>query len=233
MYATLEHIESITPTIRTFWFRPERPVRYIAGQFTELYLPHDKSDERGIRRWFTLSSSPTEEFLGITTNFAPGLGSSFKRRLAAIPLGTKLHLADPMGDFVLPKDPTIPIVFVAAGLGITPVRSMIKWLHDIKEQRTIHLIYAVPRSEDIAFEPLFGSYNLTFTPIVKIPAAGYTGQTGRLDSERLTDLIGDSEASLIYLSGPEIMVETFYKELQVKGISPDRLVADYFPGYTS
>src|SRR5690606_36942002 len=98
---------------RTLWFRPKRPVRYIAGQFTELYLPHDDADERGIRRWFTISSPPTEELIGITTRFTDD-GSSYKRRLRALEPGAVLKMADPMGDFVLPKDPSIPLVFVAA-----------------------------------------------------------------------------------------------------------------------
>lgn len=223
MHVTLDHVQTITPTIRTFWLKPERKVRYVAGQFTELHLPHEKPDERGIRRWFTLSSSPSEELLAITTRIEPERGSSFKQQLSALKPGAKLHLADPMGDFVLPKDPTIPIVFVAVGLGITPVRSMVKWLLDTNQKRHIQLIYAVSQPEELAFKPLIKSFDLAVTTI-------FTKQNGRLTSDHILSLV--NVEPLIYLSGPEIMVETFYKELRSKGIPSSHLVADYFPGYS-
>ena len=226
MQVCLEHIETLGPHIKTFWFRPEKSVYYIAGQFTELYLPH-QADERGMRRWFTLSSSPTEELLAITTHIQPISGSSFKQQLAALRPGATLHLADPMGDFVLPKDPGIPLLFVAAGLGITPVRSIVKWLHDKGERRRIKLLYKVSEPEDLAFIELFKNYPLDFVPII-------TKQSGRLTAEKIVHEIQAVEGEpLIYISGPEQMVETLYKELQTKGIHPNRLVGDYFPGYAA
>lgn len=231
MNVVFDHSQAVAHNIKSFWFRPERPVDYIAGQFTEMYLPHDNPDDRGIRRWFTISSSPTDELVSITTKFASHKGSSFKQQLAALEPGTQLKLADPMGDFVLPKDPTIPLVFVAGGMGITPMHSMIKWLQDVGEQRQIHLIYAVTQPDELCFEPLFRQYKLVFTPIVKNPPYSYKGETGSLNSDRILQLAGKDERSLIYLSGPEPMVETFFKELQAKGVDSGRLITDYFPGY--
>lgn len=231
MNVLFDHAETIAHHIQTFWFRPERKVRYIAGQFTELYLPHDNPDDRGTRRWFTLSSSPTDDMVSITTKFASHHSSTFTQHLRELKPGTPLKLADPMGDFVLPKDSSVPLVFVAAGMGITPMHSMIKWLSDTREQRNIHLIYAVTEEDELVFVPLFKEYPLKFTPIVKSPSASYSGQTGSLSADRILKLAPDDDRSLLYLSGPEPMVETFYKELKLKGISEERLVTDYFPGY--
>lgn len=231
MNVTFDHSEDVARNIRTFWFKPERPVRYIAGQFTEIYLPHEDVDDRGVRRWFTLSSSPTDEMVSITTKFAADQGSTFKEHLAELKPGAPLKLADPMGDFVLPKDPSIPLIFVAAGMGITPVHSMIKWLQDTGEKRNIHLIYAVAEEDQLAFLPLFTSSDLAFTPVVKSPSAHYVGQIGSLTTDKILELAPDDGESYIYLSGPEPMTETFFKEFQAKGVNPDRLITDYFPGY--
>lgn len=231
MNVTFERAENVAHNVKTFWFKPERPVRYVAGQFTEIYLPHDDADHRGIRRWFTLSSSPTDEMVSITTKFASHQSSTFKQHLKDLKPGAPLKLADPMGDFVLPKDPTIPIVFVAGGMGITPMHSMVKYLHDTGEKRDIHLIYAVTEEDELAFVPLFKEFGLRFTPVVKTPRPGLAGETGSLTTDRILELAPDDGKSLIYLSGPEPMVETFYKEMPVKGISKERLVTDYFPGY--
>ncbi len=231
MNVTFDHAGDTAHNIKTFWFKPERPVRYTAGQFTEIYLPHDNVDGRGIRRWFTLSSSPTDKMVSITTKFASHQSSTFKQYLARLQSGSSLKLADPMGDFVLPKDTSIPLVFAAGGMGITPMHSMIKWLHDTGEQRDIHLIYAVTEEDELAFLPLFTEYKLKFTPIVKAPSSTYKGKIGSLSTDRILQLAGNDPRSLIYLSGPEPMVETFFKEFPSKGVSEDRLVTDYFPGY--
>lgn len=222
MYARLEFVEDVAGHIKTLWFRPEQPVRYVAGQFTELYLPHDNADDRGARRWFTLSSSPTEELLAVTTRVDPHSSSSFKQQLSSLKPGAKLHLADPMGDFVLPKNPAIPILFVAAGLGITPVRSMIKWLQDTDEQRDVSLLFASPPDE-LAFGELFSTYKLDFRPITK-------NHRQQLTAESIQSLAGNE--AFIYMSGPEELVELLYKQLKRLGVDPGRLVADYFPGYS-
>lgn len=232
MNVTFDHCEDVAAGTQTFWFKPEIPVRYTAGQFTEIYLPHDNPDDRGIRRWFTLSSSPTEPLVSITTKFAPEHGSTFKQALRHLQPGAELKLADPMGDFVLPKDSSIPLVFIGGGAGITPMRSMVKYLLDTGEQRDIHLIYAVNHADELAFLPLFNAYKLRLTTVVKEPPAGYTDESGSLDPERILQLAGNDGRSYLYFSGPEPMVETFYKQLKAKGISKHRLVTDYFPGYT-
>ena len=231
MNVVYDHSEDIAQNIKTFWFKPERKMQYTAGQFTELYLQHDNADNRGVRRWFTISSSPTDDMLSITTKFFGDQASTFKKTLFSLQPGTPLKLADAMGDFVLPKDPSIPLVFVAGGIGVTPMHSMIKWLHDTKEKRDIHLIYAVNQIEDIAFEPLFREYGLKFTPVVKEPPANYEGETGRLDADRILSLIGNNDKALIYLSGPEPMIEALEKGLKGKGVDKKRLVTDFFPGY--
>ncbi|MGH7157844.1 MAG: ferredoxin--NADP reductase [Candidatus Saccharimonadales bacterium] len=221
MYVILESVENVAGHIKTLWFRPEKPVRYTSGQFTELYLPHDDADGRGIRRWFTLSSSPTEELLGITTRLQPSESSSFKQQLANLKPGARLHLAEPMGDFVLPKDPSIPIFFVAAGLGITPVRSIIKWLHDTGEKRAVKLWFAT-KPDELAFKQLFQDYKMDFKPIT-------SGSRSKFTAEAIKH--ATPENSYIYISGPEELVETLYKNAKRLGIDPSRLVADYFPGY--
>lgn len=231
MEVRLDHIETVARNIKTFWFAPEKPVRYVAGQFTEFHLPLDKADERGTKHWFTLSSSPTEPLLGITTKFTPGAGSRFKDFLAGLTPGANLSLAEPMGDFVLPQDKGIPLLFIAAGIGVTPMRSMVKWLADTGEKRDIHLVYAARSSKELAFIDLFEAYPLKFTPLITEPDKDWHGETGMLTTTRIMKFAETQPKPLVYISGPEPMVEQFVEELQKLGIDKHRLVTDYFPGY--
>ncbi|MBI3338072.1 FAD-dependent oxidoreductase [Candidatus Saccharibacteria bacterium] len=219
-----DHAESTAKNIKTFWFKPEdRHPKHIAGQYTQIHLSHEKVDQRGDKRWFTISSSPTDDMVSITTKFASENGSSFKKALSSLKPGATLNLADPMGDFVLPKDKTIPLLFIAGGIGITPFHSIVKWLSDTSEKRKIHLVYAVNEPEELAFQDLFVKYGLEFTPVV--------GR--RLTTQNILSYAKKLPGCLIFISGPEPMTETFVDELQEKGVSNSRLVTDYFPGYPS
>lgn len=234
MKATFHHSDDLTPSIRTFWFEPERPLRYTAGQFTELTLPHDQPDDRGIKRWFTLSSSPTDKLVSITTRFAGNKASStFKRALFALQPGTSVELADAMGDFVLPKLAQTPLIFVAGGIGLTPFHSMFEWLIATGERRAIRFLYAVSNEDDIVWQDVFEKAGIHATIIVGNPSASWGGLRGRLDAETILGLEKPSDDTLIYTSGPEAMVEALQKDLEAKGIDKRQLVGDFFPGYST
>ncbi len=235
MKAFLDHIRSETPNIFTFWFKPEREPSYTAGQYIEMHLPHPNHDERGEKRWFTLSSSPSDlPLISITTKFATKQSSTFKTALRALNPGDVVDISSPMGDFVLPKDPSIPLVFVAGGIGITPFHSIIKFLNDVKEKRDIQFIYGVHSTEEQVFDELLKVYGpKQYSVIYQDPPAGWEGETGNLSGQRILDLIGEIGNKLIYVSGPEQMVETLHKELGELGVPKSQLVGDYFPNYSS
>lgn len=233
MRVRFDHIEDIAENIKSFWFKPERPLGHTAGQFIELRIPHDGKDNRGDKRWFTVSSSPTEDLVSITTKLTPEGGSTFKQALRTLNGDSEITMSDAMGDFVLPKDDSIELVFVAGGIGVTPMRSMIKSLYDTKQRRAITLIYSVRIAGELAFMDLFRGADITLIPVVGEPAAGWTGETGRIDATRIISLASGLEGKYVYLSGPEPMTESLYKELKQLGVNKKSLVTDYFPGYTA
>jgi ferredoxin-NADP reductase len=230
MKVILREVEAINHNVKTFWFESGEKTDYQAGQFIELSLLNNKPDDRGTKRWFTLSSSPTEKFLSITTKFSEP-SSSFKSDLGRLKLNDKINMSVPMGDFVLPKDASVPIVFVAGGIGITPIRSMIKYLSDKKEKRNIQLLYAVNDEADLVFDDLFKSYDLLYKPVLSNPGKNWNGNKGKLSSKMINSLLkGISPGTLIYISGPEHMVESLNKDM-TEYVNKDQLVGDYFPGY--
>lgn len=218
---TLSRQEQLTDDIFSFWFAADIKPRYTAGQFTEIYLPHDNPDSRGQKRWFTLSSSPGEELLAITTRINKTTGSRFKQKLSSLKPGDKFLIAEPMGDFVLPITTDTPITFITAGIGITPVRSMIKSLIETGQTRDINLLHIISKPEDAVFSDIFNSYKMKYQKISR----------AELDLEQIIKDSNQDRGGLIYLSGPEQMVEDLNKDLIQKGVSPNRLVNDYFHGY--
>jgi len=231
MQVTLKNIEKLNYNVLSFHFESDKPLGYTAGQFIELYLPDNNPDNRGPKRWFTLSSSPSQELLTITTKFTPQQGSDFKNHLHSLVVGDKVEVSEAMGDFVLPRDHSIPLIFVAGGIGVTPYVSMVKWLIDNKESREVKIIIAANTPEDILFKELFTKYSKKFIEVISFPPAGWNGETGRLTGEKIIELVGPIDNQLIYLSGPEQMVEALEADLLKSGINKNQLVGDFFPGY--
>lgn len=232
MRVTLAKVTQITPSIVMFSFAPTSDFRYIAGQFIELTVPHDNPDERGERRWFTLSSSPSDEFLTITTRFFGEQSSSFKQALYALPVGTELTMSEPMGDFVLPKNTEQKLIFVAGGIGITPYASMLKWLSAQEQSRSIKLLYAVRSEDDLIYTEVIKNAPIHATLLVDNPSDAWGGERGKLTADLVLGIEHPSPDTLIYLSGPEPLLEDLAKDLKAKGIAPRQIVTDFFPNYT-
>jgi ferredoxin-NADP reductase len=231
MKIILDHTEIEAPQISTFYFRPERPVSYKPGQYVELTLPHTNMDNRGDRRPFALSSSPTEEFISITNKFAQKDGSSFKHALSKLQPGAPLTMSKPKGSFILPDDETKQLVFIAGGIGITPFRSMAQWLATQDTSRDVRLFYAVNHENDAMFLPILERAIPHITIMVSNPSTGWTGARGYLDSERILCEVPSVSKSLFYVSGPEGLVDVLRTDLERAGIQKSQLVIDPFTGY--
>jgi ferredoxin-NADP reductase len=120
-----------------FIFTPNKKLAFLPGQYVEWTIAQKKQDSRGNRRYFTIASSPTEPDIELGIKYYPN-PSQFKQTLASITPDTKMMIGSLSGDFTLPIDPTKKLVFIAGGIGVTPFRSMIKYLIDKNEKRGIN-----------------------------------------------------------------------------------------------
>lgn len=222
----------ISPTVYDFVFRPEKKVNYRPGQFMEWTMPHGQVDSRGNRRFFTLASSPTEPTLRIGVKMSDH-PSSFKKTLFG-GSGDKVIVASQLGgEFTLPKDKSAKLVFIAGGIGVTPFRSMVKYLLDKNEKREITLFYAAKTSSELVYRDVFDEarkIGLKSIYVVKINDAKLDDvKEGQISQELITTEVPDYKNSQFYISGPHGMVEAFRKTLHDLGARSVK--KDYFPGY--
>lgn len=230
MRTRIDHIVQHGPLLWTYYLVPESAFRFTPGEYTEMYLPHAHPDARGEHRKFSIASSPTEELVAILVTFANANGSSFKAALRAAKPGDTIQLSETMGDFVLPKLQSIPLVFVAAGSGISPVLSMLAWIRDKQEKRPIQVIHAASDEQTLLGSDLIHSQAAQYTPIVTRPGAAWQGESGRLSGKRILQISGDPHSKRFYLAGPETAVNELKKDLLDLGIERDDILTDAFLG---
>lgn len=234
---TLQTKIKIAPDIYDFIFTSNQRLNYTPGQYLEWTLSHPNPDDRGIRRYFTLASSPTEENLRIGTKFNDR-SSSFKKALLSIKQDTLITASQLAGDFVLPKDPNKKLVFVAGGIGITPFRSMIKYLLDKGQKRVITIFYSNKLVSDIVYSDIFTqAFNqlgikivYTLTDLEKIPV-DFKGKKGYINEQLIKEHVPDYKERIFYISGPHLLVTNIENVLKTLGLTNEQIKTDYFPGY--
>jgi ferredoxin-NADP reductase len=214
--------------ITTFRFKPEQPLTWQAGQFLHYTLSHDNPDDRGVKRWFTIAAPPSGGEVRITTRIVEGQQrSTFKEALHSMKLGDTIEAEAPEGDFVV-EDAERNMIWVAGGIGITPYYSILAEANARGQQLNVHLLYA-NRTDDIVFRDEFTKFQEQ-NPNLKID---YITAPEKIDEARLKQAIDGVDNPLVYISGPEPMVEAMVKQLEDLGLSEKNIKGDYFPGYQS
>jgi ferredoxin-NADP reductase/Na+-translocating ferredoxin:NAD+ oxidoreductase RnfD subunit len=232
----LRRKSKISSDIVDFVFKPSQGLAYEPGQYMEFTLGHAKPDSRGNRRYFSLASSPTEENLRLGVRFYEN-GSSFKKALYSIDGRTNMLAGQIAGDFTLPRDPKQKLVFIAGGIGITPFRSMLKYLLDTGERRDIVLFYVNRTANEIAYKDILSEaqtklgikvfYTLTNTKA--IPRT-WPGLSGRINEQMILRAVPDYDERTFYLSGPPGMVRAYEHVLKNMRVRHDQVKKDFFPG---
>lgn len=228
--------EKVAEGVYHFTFTPDKKISFRPGQYLEWTLGHDRPDTRGNRRYFTIASSPTEDavMLGVKFYEQP---SSFKRTLKAMKIGDTIMASQLAGGFVLPKDPEKKLVFIAGGIGITPFRSMLKYIADRKEKRSITLIYSSVSMQEIAYYDIFreaaekSGVNtvFTFTDKTKVDPA-WAGHTGYVNAAMIAQVVPDYKERTFYVSGPHTLINACNDVFAGMGIPRSHIKTDFFPG---
>ena len=228
--------EKLSLTSWELSFRPQRPVRFRAGQYMELTIPHSKADVRGLRRMFSIASAPVEtEVIRFGLNTAER-SSSLKKALLALKPGEVIAGTAVGGDFLLPKDTTRPLLFVAGGIGITPFMSQMHQIAGSGEARDVVLLYSASSSDGLAYSQqltALGHPVLLLAPTEPKPLPKnwtYLGR-GPLTPELVASAVPDVKSRAAYVSGPPAFVHvmrTLLHKAQVQSVH-----TDFFSGYTA
>lgn len=236
-FLSLIEKKEIAKDIFEFSFKPNHSVSFKAGQYFEWTLEHSGCDGRGERRYFTIASSPTEKEIKIGVKIGPK-SSSFKNTLMSLKANDRMVAGSLDGDFVLPVGSDKKMVFIAGGIGVTPFRSMIKYMTDTNDKRPVILFYSIKSPEEIAYKDIFEeaekNIGLKVVYVVsdkeKVPQ-DWRGEVGFITTEMLQKYVPDYARCDFYMSGPNAMVESYKKLISGMGVISKNIHTDYFPGF--
>ncbi len=233
----LKEVQKVANDTYDFIFRPNKKMKFKPGQYLEWTISDRKVDSRGNRRYFTIASSPTEQDLIMGVKFYPD-PSAFKQQLMEMRPDDTIIASQRAGDFTLPRNKHKKLVFVAGGIGITPFRSMIKYLIDIKEKRDIVIFYSNRTIQDVAYTDILDEAHselgiktvYTLTDLSTVPES-WKGKRGYVDQEMISQEVPDFQERFFFISGPHSMVTGFEDVLGKIGVDKSRIKKDFFPGF--
>lgn len=155
---------------------------------------------------FSLSMLPNSKHIRLTIR---ALGD-FTNQVPNIKKGTKVIISGPHGAFTHDKQVTDKVVYIAGGIGITPIRSLIEERANSPQPGDAVFIYGNRTVADTALmdelKALASKINMPIYNVLS-EQPGYRGETGYVDEEKIKRLVPDVTKRDVFLCGPPPMMQ--------------------------
>lgn len=228
--AKIKEIIQRTSNVKSFRLEVPQDAEFKAGQFCCVQL----LGETGCKRYLSISNSPTEKgYVEFTKKLTQ---SKFSEKLKNLKAGDIVKLQFPLGKFTL-DDPAEKVVFLSGGIGITPIRSIVKYVVDTNLGTDMILIYANRSISDIVFKEDFELMQKQY-PKLKVchvlcePAEGFKCIPGLINAHVVKDEVPDYMLRKFFICGPPAMVEAMKKILTAElSIQESSIITENFQGY--
>lgn len=217
--------------VKSFRLEIDNDVSFKPGQFLHLSI---NVEDRQIWRYLSISNSPTEkgciEFTKKITE------SEFSKKLDSLQKADLVKIKYPYGTFTLEGEYK-KVAFLSGGIGITPIRSIIKYIVDKAINTDIILLYGNHSIRDILFRDDFDlmqhkSPNLRIVYIISEAQGEWQGRVGRINAQAIIEEIPDYTDRRFYICGPPLMVKSMRAVLEKDlSLSEDKIVTEGFAGY--
>lgn len=229
LLAQIEQQTYDTKTLR-FLIPTETRLRARPGQFLTF---HWFVKGKRVLRSYTISSSPAHpEHVEITAKrIENGCVSNFLHDEAK--LGLAVEASGPHGKFYFDEAVHQSVVLIAAGSGITPMISIIRYVDDLRLPTPVTLLYCVRTSNDIIFEAelerLRNSIpNFNYCVTLSQPHDNWMGKRGHLTREVVFEHVNDLNAPTFFLCGPKGFMDSARQILTTAGVDESRITQESF-----
>ena len=204
------------------------PFDFLAGQYIDILLPD------GRRRSFSIANPPHDsDLLEIHVRQVPN-GDFTNQVFTALPERSLMRIEGPIGNFFIRKKNRRPILMLAGGTGIAPLKGMLRDLLESDDDHGIHLFWGARALEDLyehdwLLDMASTHKRFMYTPILSEAVAEdhWKGRTGWVHDALLEDY-KELHPFDLYMAGPPPMIETAKTEFAKAGLPDDQLFYDSF-----
>ncbi len=215
-------IHEETSDVRGFSVKLQEPFQFMPGQYVMLAFP-DSQDTKRAFSVVTYDKDKNEIFLLIKKV------GSFTARLFQIGKGAEIAVFGPYGRFCLPKEEK-SLVFVAGGIGVTPLYSMLLHVHNSDYGANVHLFYSAKKIDEMVLLDRFKEIKnerirMNFF-LTQENAEGFRNE--RIDSSIIKNTVPEFDSSLFYICGPKAMIENMKSQLRDSSISDAVIKSEEF-----
>jgi CDP-4-dehydro-6-deoxyglucose reductase, E3 len=225
--ARVKALRWFTPAVANLQLElPDLPdFNYLPGQYMNVHLGD------GTHRSFSMASLPNAGTVDFHVRRIPG-GRFTDSHLEQLAPGHALDVELPLGTFRYHREDERPILMVATGTGLAPIKSMLESLMDEDDCPPVSLYWGMRTESDLYLDPQIRSwaprlYEFQYVPVLSRPRAGWHGRRGHVQDAVLADLPDLSEHS-IYLCGSPAMIADAKHAFLARGADLERIYTDGF-----
>ncbi|MBF0478431.1 MAG: FAD-dependent oxidoreductase [Candidatus Omnitrophica bacterium] len=228
-------VESVVRTkdVTSFRFVPENKIDFTPGQFAQVIFDEQNRQNKDLNKYLSFSCDTGKSYFEVTKKLS---ASAFSDRLRKLLEADSVLFKLPLGNCVLGKD-TSKVLFIAGGIGITPVISILEHTVNTQQSIDIKLIYSNWTEADIAFRKELDDWSkaaknieIIHTLVNEKPVTkGF--KFGMIDKNFLNEYKDDLFKREIYIFGPPGMVNAMKKLCTELGVEESKIKAESFLGY--
>ncbi len=210
-----------------------KTIDYIPGQYVQLLSPVYKKGVEEVYRAYSISSDPADKnAIELIIRLVPG-GICTTYCFEYLKVGDTVKVNGPYGEFKL-SDSDAPIVFVAGGSGMAPIKCILHHMKNTSNKRQATYYFGGNKVKDLCLMDLMRSFesnipSFKFVPVVSAPAEGETwnGETG-LVTEAVKRNVKNTSECEGYLCGSPGMIDAAIKVLVELGMDEKKIFYDKF-----
>jgi CDP-4-dehydro-6-deoxyglucose reductase len=219
-------LRQFTPDVLNLQLELEsEPLEYLPGQYMNVLLPE------GGHRSFSMASRPQGNRVDFHVRQVPG-GRFTDGALRGLRAGDRLDVEIPLGGFRYHAQDYRPLLMVATGTGLAPLKSMLEALMDDADCPPVSLYWGMRTEADLYLADEIRGwgerlYEFNFVPVLSRADAGWTGRRGHVQDAVEQDLPDLSEHA-VYLCGSPAMIADAKRRFLARGASAAHIYADGF-----
>lgn len=215
--ADVLHVELELPEAGALDYRPGQYLKLVAGD--------------GLARSFSMASVPSAGRVDLHVRRIPG-GAFTDGVLPRLQAGDGVEVELPLGSFFYRPRDYRPLLMVATGTGLAPIKAILESLMDDPDCPPVSLYWGMRQPDDLYLHadiPAWGErlYDFQYVPVLSRAGDGWQGRRGYVHDAALADL-GDLSEHAVYLCGSPNMIRDARAAFVAHGASPNHLYSDSF-----